>query len=270
MTFDEYKDVNAAQLIEALNQFHKIHAPRGFIDTTENGEALLRHLAQNNMPPTLASLEQSAKLHTPELGYKFYLSPQELVLQNMRANFGEAQLAAFDAWWGRQKHLVHTPQAEASILAQLVGRVFTNENFDSAAGRCSHTGQVEEHRSVHYQPGQYSNRTDLKDETPLDQRLDVFGKPVAKSTSYRGSIREQYEAAVAARAERDHTPESNSQAEAQREAEAMRGNTYSRTDQIQKMFITTQSGAIDWVATRNVRRQIQDMPGDGRGSGRSA
>jgi hypothetical protein len=269
MTLDEYKDRHAAQLVEALNQFDRIHTPLGFINTHENGVALLTHLAQNNMPPTLASLEQSVKMHTSELGFKMYYSPQELSLRNMRNNFTAAELTAFDAWWRRQQHLVHTPQAETAILTQMVGRNFTNDAFDSAAGRCSHTGQVEEHRSVHYQTGQYSGRTDLTDTVKPEEMIDVFGRHIHKSTTYRGSIREEYEAAVAARAERDRTPESNSQAEAQRESEAMRGNTYSRTDQIQKMFVTTKSGAIDWVATRDARRQIQDMPGDGRGSGRS-
>jgi hypothetical protein len=270
MTFDEYTNQNATTLSASLTAFEQQETPKGFISSFENGRALIQSLIDNNLLPSVENLAFVAKLHTPELGYKFYYTSQELSLQNMRSNFTAAQLTAFDAWWGRQKHLVHTPQAESSILAQMVGRVFTNDAFDSAAGRCSHTGQVEEHRSVHYQPGQYSNRTDLTDSVKPEEMLDVFGQPIHKSTAYRGSIREQYEAAVAARAERDHTPESNSQAEAQREAEAMRGNTYSRTDQIQKMFITTQSGDIDWVATRNVRRQIQDMPGDGRGSGRSA
>lgn len=103
----------------------------------------------------------------------------------------------------------------------------------------------------------------------MDQRLDVFGKPVAKTTSFRGSIREQYEAAIAAREARDHSPQSNAQQAAQRECENMRGNTHGRTNEIQKCFVTDAKGNIDWIATRNSRRQIQDAPGDGRGSGRS-
>jgi len=269
MTPEEYASHHGAALEAALNAFDKQETPKGFINNHANGMALIKHLADNNMSPSLESLLISAKLHTPELGYKFYLSPQELSLQNMRANFTEAQLSAFSAWWERQKHLIHTPQAETAILTQMVGRVFSNEAFDSAAGRASHNGLVEEQRSVHYQQGQYSGRTDLKDETPLDQRLDVFGKPVAKTTSFRGSIREQYEAAIAAREARDHSPQANAQAEAQRECENMRGNTHGRTAEIQKMFVTV-NGKIDWVQTRNARRQIRDMPGDGRGSGRSA
>lgn len=274
LTYEQYVDANGPQLLNVVGPYILAHPE--FIDSDQNARLLIDYFRTNNFPITpenvaiVVAQHVKAQAEHPEYGWKITLSPQELSLQNMRNNFTAAQLAAFDAWWGRQKHLVHTPQSESSILAQLVGRVFTNDNFDAAAGRCSHTGQVEEHRSVHYQPGQYSNRTDLTDSVKPEEMLDVFGQPIHKSTAYRGSIREQYEAAVAARAERDHTPESNSQAEAQREAEAMRGNTYSRTDQIQKMFITTQSGAIDWVATRNVRRQIQDMPGDGRGSGRSA
>jgi hypothetical protein len=266
-TFDEYTTQHGAELSAALTAFEQQETPKGFINSHENGMALIKHLADNNMPATLASLELSARMHV-EKGYKFYLTPQELALQNTRNNFTAAQLAAFDAWWGWQKHLVHTPQAETAILAQLVGRIFTNENFDSAAGRASYNGLIEEQRSVHYQQGQYSGRTDLKDETPLDQRLDVFGKPVAKTTSFRGSIREQYEAAIAAREARDHSPQANAQAEAQRECENMRGNTHGRTSEIQKCFVT-KNGQIDWVETRNARRQIQDMPGDGRGSGRS-
>ena len=269
MIYEEYIDLNAEQLTASLNTFQAQEVPKGFIDTHENGKLLVQCLLDNKMTPTVENLVACARAHTPEKGYKMYYSPQELSLRNMRANFTEVQLAAFDTWWARQKHLVHSPQTENAILAQMLGRVFTNDNFDAAAGRCSHTGQVsEQSQPSRYQPGQYSGRNDLKDEVRPEEMLDVFGKPIHKSTTYRNSIRESYEAAVRARAERDQVPETNEQAEAQRECENMRGNTHSRTNEIQKCFVT-KNGQIDWVATRNVRRQIQDMPGDGRGSGRS-
>ena len=275
MTYEEYVDLNGKQLLNVVGPYILAHPE--FVDSDQNARLLIDYFRTNNLPITPENVAMAVSQHVkaqtehPEYGWKITLSPQELSLQNMRNNFTAAQLAAFDAWWGRQKHLTHTPQAETAILAQMLGRVFTNDAFDSAAGRCSHTGRVsEQNQPSRYQPGQYSGRADLRDEVKPEEMLDVFGKPLHKSTSYRGSVREEYEAAVAAREARDHAgPSPNAQAEAQREAEAMRGNTYSRTDQIQKMFVTTQSGAIDWVATRDARRQIQDTPGDGRPSGRS-
>jgi hypothetical protein len=248
-TFDDYTTQHGAELSAALTAFEQQETPKGFINSHENGMALIKHLADNNMPATLASLELSARMHV-EKGYKFYLTPQELSLQNMRNNFPAAQLAAFDAWWGRQKHLVHSPQAETAILAQCQGRVFSNEVFDQAAGRASHNGLVEEQRSVHYQQGQYSGRTDLRDESPLEERLDVFGKPIAKTTSYRGSIREEYENALRARAERDR-PSAVTEAhwKAKMEDLQTQANTHSQRAQLRAILVTDKNGRVDYPAT---------------------
>ena len=48
------------------------------------------------------------------------------------------------------------------------------------------------------------------------------------------------------------------QAVAQQEAESMRGNSHSETSQLAKVFVYDQTNQqIDWIATRNARRQMQ-------------
>jgi len=82
-TFDDYTTQHGAELSAALTAFEQQETPKGFINSHENGMALIKHLADNDMPATLASLELSARMHV-EKGYKFYLTPQELSLQFYR------------------------------------------------------------------------------------------------------------------------------------------------------------------------------------------
>jgi hypothetical protein len=166
MVTDAYIQQHRDALTAALTEFETREKPKGFEPYEEASNAILDYLAKHEFPPTLASVETAVREHV-KAGYHLYISAADLNLRNMRNNFPAAQLAAFDAWWGRQKHLVHSPQAETAILAQCQGRVFSNEVFDQAEGRASHNGLVEEQRSVHYQQGQYSGRTDLRDESPF-------------------------------------------------------------------------------------------------------
>ncbi len=171
MLLEEYKDKYAPELIAALDQFQKIHAPKGFIDTAANGEALLLHLAQNNMPPTLASLEQSVAMHTPERGFKMYYTPDEQALNAARAEYDANTLAIFDRWFSFQ-HIERTPRAAAAVLSECRGHVVDKSFLDLALGRAASKGKIVFSKAPGqdgYVPGQYSN---TKNENLLHDRVD--------------------------------------------------------------------------------------------------
>jgi hypothetical protein len=84
----------------------------------------------------------------------------------------------------------------------------------------------------------------------LEERLDVFGKPIAKTSSYRGSIREEYENALRARAERDRPADvTEAQWKAKMEDLQTQANTHSQRAQLRAILVTDRNGRVDYPAT---------------------
>src|SRR5271167_334070 len=262
-TLDEYKDKYAAQLIEALDQFQKIHAPKGFIDTAANGEALLLHLAQNDMPPTFASLEQSAKMHTPELGFKMYYSADEQALNAVRAQHTEIDLAVFDHFFSYQ-HIEKTPRAAAAILREMQGHSpFKKDMLELCVGRAATKGLVTFLKAPGqpgYVAGQYSDK-DLRDTVDPDTVTDALGVPLprAQPATARGEAARQYLEKLNRDAEAGRAPaDQTEQHWIERAHKATGANLASTRGELTRMVVTGAGGKIDWKATALAREKMQE------------
>jgi hypothetical protein len=258
-TLDEYKDKYATQLIQALDQFQKIHAPKGFIDTKENGEALLLHLAQNNMPPTLASLEQSAQMHVAQ-GWKFYLSADEQAFNAVRAQYNADTLAIFDRWYGYQ-HIEKNPRTAAAILSECQGHVVDKAFLDLALGRAASKGKVSFLRAPGqsgYIAGQYSDKN-LRDEVKPEEVTDALGVPLHRAqNTVRGEAARQYMEKLNRDAEAGRAPaDQTEQYWIERADKAAGANLASTRGELVRMIVTKPGGGIDWKATAEAREARQ-------------
>jgi hypothetical protein len=256
-TLEEYKEKYAPELIQALDEFHRIHAPEGFVSTVENGQALILHLAQNNMPPTLASLEQSAKMHTPELGYKMYYTAEEQAFNAVRAQYDANTLAIFDHWFSYQ-HIEKTPRAAAAILSECRGHKVDKEFLDLALGRAASKGKIVFLKAPGqdaYVPGQYSGK-DLKDTVKPEEMTDVFGKRL-HPTQAHGQAGEQYRAKLERDAETGRAPsEQTEQYWIERAHKATGANLASTKVELTRIVVT-ENGKISWEKTALAREKMQ-------------
>ncbi len=263
MTLDEYKDKHAAQLEQVLNQFDTLYTPKGFINTKENGEALLKHLADNNMPPTLASLEQSAKMHVDK-GWKFYLTPDEQAFNAVRAGYPAETLALFDRWYSYQ-HIEKNPRTANAILTECRGHAVDKAFLDLALGRAASKGLVTFSKApdnVGYQSGQYSGK-DLRDEVKPEEMTDALGNRLTRTPrDVRGEAGKQFLASLE-RKEQESRPSGHDENYwVDRAEKACGANLASTKGELRRMVITKQgTSIIDWEATAKAREQMQQNIG---------
>jgi hypothetical protein len=135
------------------------------------------------------------------------------------------------------------------LLAELRGRWVTPETIRQAEGRIN----FKPGRKLHYVP--LSRRVDARQHT-----VDESQKPgqfIMDANKTKLDYSREREQALAKKRPTQPDPAAVSSA-AQREAEAISGNTHSQTDQLQRVFVTTPGTSdIDWPATLNARRQMQ-------------
>jgi len=263
-TLEEYKEKYAPELIQALDEFQRIHAPEGFIDTAKNGEALLLHLAQNDMPPTLASLELSARMHTPELGFKMFYSPEEQAFNNLRAQYSAQDLQTLDHWFSYQ-HIERTDKAKFAILQECQGHAVTKDALDNFLGRAASKGKIVFTKAPGQDnviAGQYSGK-DLRD--TVDKVYDALGHVVySKETPTRqpSIAAQQYADKLKRDAESGRTTEQTESYWKSKAEDYARSNLASTRFELSRILVTKPGTSTpDWKATAEKRKAMQDTIG---------
>jgi len=135
-------------------------------------------------------------------------------------------------------------------LVELRGREINRKTISEAEGRISYKPG----RQLHYVPlpRERNPRQHQSDGEPFLGR-DVNLTPAQHRERARAAYAEPEK-------ESPSTIRGREQAAAQREAEAMRGNIHSETNQIEKLFVIDQTThEIDWVRTRDARRSLQRL-----------
>jgi hypothetical protein len=170
---------------------------------------------------------------------------------------GEDPAAAqkFATWFNVQTQLVKTGdegfENSSLLLTELRGRdAGDRDRIQEAIGRISYRGG----RQLHFAQ---STRTTVnpRSHAPADDGQPFLGRGVNKSPlDYR---REMNEAA-----EKNNptapAPTSSVQAAAKAEAESLKGNTHSETEQLGRVFVTLPgTSEIDWVQTLASREAFQ-------------
>src|SRR5271169_1218154 len=262
-TLEEYKEKFAPELMQALDEFQRVHAPRGFISTAENGQALILHLAQNNMPPTLASLEQSAEMHVGQ-GWKFYYTADEQALNAVRDQYDANTLAVFDAWWKFQ-HVQKDARSEAAVLSECRGHVVDRAFLDLALGRSASKGKIVFAKAPGQDnviAGQYSGK-DLRD--TVDKVYDALGHLVySKETSTRqpSIAAQQYAAKLQRDAESGRTSTDTDAYWKSKAEDYARANLASTRLELSRILVTKPGTSTpDWKATAEKRKAMQDTIG---------
>lgn len=209
-----------------------------------------------NLPVTVASIFRAVEERKSEFRW---LTPAQTQWYRVvtedpdRAN----QLANWFATQGKPGQLVNSGDELFENLSQLFvelrGREISRQRISEAEGRISYRPG----RKLHYVPApRLVDPRQKQDDGSMRFTGDFLGKHVNRSPlDYQ---REREEAAARSRMDQHVNAISASGAAAQREAESLRGNTHSQTDQLQKMFVTKPgTSEIDWPATLNARKAMQ-------------
>jgi len=225
----------------------------GGVDDQHNADIILnyflntwgREITEQNLNLAWEQLRGHLKLYSPAAIEYYKLADQEPDRANLLANWLATQ--------GKAGQLVNTAGDETYanlrlLLIELRGREITRKTISDAEGRIAYKPG----RQLHYVPvpKQQDPRQHESDGEPFLGR-DVNLTPAQHRERARAAYAEPDK-------ESSSTIRGREQAAAQQEAETMRGNTHSQTEQLKKLFVYDQvHREIDWVATRNARRAMK-------------
>ncbi len=202
----------------------------GGVDDQHNADIILnyflntwgREITEQNLNLAWEQLRGHLKLYSPAAIEYYKLADQEPDRANLLANWLATQ--------GKAGQLVNTAGDEtyANLRLLLTGRQLHYVPVPKQQDPRQHESDGEPFlgRDVNLTPAQHRERARA-----------AYAEPDKESSS---------------------TIRGREQAAAQQEAETMRGNTHSQTEQLKKLFVYDQvHREIDWVATRNARRAMK-------------
>jgi hypothetical protein len=213
---------------------------------------------------TQETLAKAFPLIKPHLKLK---SPAYLEAERLAQGYADAQALA--AWFDKQQTLVKDGDLGyknfSELIQELEGRPATQANIDSAIASIQYAtgggGTKGRFTTRIRRPLSYVQRQ--KERPKSFHQLTDDGEPfLGRDVNLTPMQHRERARAAHAEPERESpsTIRGREQAAAQREAEAMRGNTHSETNQIEKLFVIDQTThEIDWVRTRDARRSLQRL-----------
>jgi hypothetical protein len=192
-------------------------------------------------------------------------SPIRLEAERLAQGYADTQ--ALVTWFSQQTLLVKEGDDGyrnfSELVQELQGRPATQVNIDNAIASIQYAtgggGAVGKYTTRIRRPLSYVQRQTERPKSFHQQTDDgspFLGKDVNLTPAQH---RERARAAYATpEPENPTTIRGREQAAAKSEAEAMRGNTHSETDQLRKLFVVDETThEIDWVKTRDARRSMQ-------------
>jgi hypothetical protein len=192
-------------------------------------------------------------------------TPARLEAERLAQGYADTQALA--AWFDKQTLLIKDGDEGyrnfSELIQELQGHPATQVNIDNAIASIQYAtgggGAIGKYTTRIRRPLSYVQRQTERPKSFHQQTDDgspFLGKDVNLTPAQH---RERARAAYAEpETESPSTIRGREQAAAKSEAEAMRGNTHSETDQIQKLFVYDQANQeIDWVKTRDARRSMQ-------------
>jgi len=194
-------------------------------------------------------------------------SPAYLEAERLAQGYADTQ--ALVTWFSNQTLLIKEGDDGyrnfSELVQELQGRPATQANIDSAIASIQYAtgggGAFGKYTTRIRRPLAYVQRETERPKSFHQQTDDgepFLGRDVNLTPAQH---RERARAAYAEpEKESPSTIRGREQAAAQREAEAMRGNIHSETNQIEKLFVIDQTThEIDWVRTRDARRSLQRL-----------
>jgi hypothetical protein len=259
MTKDDYIQQHQAALYAVLTEFETREKPLGFEPPNETSEKIMEWMANNNLPPTLASVEMAVRKHV-EAGYKLYLPADETNLRNIRWQYDANTLAIFDRWYGFQ-HIEKNPRTAAAILTECRGHQVDKSFLDLALGRAASKGMVTFSKAPGqetYIAGQYSGK-DLRDTVKPEEMTDALGNRLHRTPrDVQGEAGKQFLASLE-RKEKEGRPSGHDENYwIERADKACGANLASTRGELVRMVITKKgTSTIDWEATAKAREAMQ-------------
>jgi hypothetical protein len=235
----------------------------GSAEDIEQAEIVLHyfvHTWKEMMTPE--TLAQALPQLRPYLKFK---TTARLEAERLAQGYPDAQALA--TWFEKQTLLVKEGDDGfrnfSELVQELQGHPATQVNIDKAIASIQYAtgggGTVGKYSTRTRRPLAYAQRQTERPKSFHQQTDDgspFLGKDVNLTPAQH---RERARAAYAEpETESPSTIRGREQAAAKSEAEAMRGNTHSETDQIHKLFVYDQANQeIDWVKTRDARQSLQ-------------
>jgi hypothetical protein len=246
------------QEIAAVNAFEAEMAGTGLVwdADSESGQKNIQIISKQigSNPYTLDGLRYAVLLHKDELVWKSAAARSaEAVLNQL----SEADRKIIDSWITRQRLVSHDDQGvdNKAILVGWLKEAMPEEGISfvaldkALANILSGTGGIRV-RQLHWLPeppqheGGYGKHSGKVFSSNNDDKEGFVGGRFNHANSTSPSVRAENSAAA-------------KEAALKAEAEAIRGNTHAKTQQIQRMFVTDRStGQIDWSATKQARLRL--------------
>jgi hypothetical protein len=228
--------------LNVIQQFHDTELPKGFIDTTENGLALLHTLGAG---PVTAQSIQAAATALINVGQHLYKSAAE---QNYDAEYGRLKQDAkdaFGAFWYRpstKRTLIVDGelgyQNAAALLKACKGKQITTAQLDFELQHLANNGEL------HFQPVQPQ-----ADPRSLSGKVKGGFLSEEKNDLYKGGRLNHARKPGAEQV----LPKATADAVLEQKANEVVGKTHSQTAAVRRMFKTDSNGNIDWQQTLSLR-----------------